>query len=109
MTDAEVTHAQITAANPAARLAVALAAVHAARSETIRALQLDDLDLCQGRITIVSNVQPMGALTRAALRAWLAERRMRWPHTLNRHVVVSRRTANGTGQVRSTSSSGSSP
>ncbi|MFI7102427.1 hypothetical protein ACIBK8_24075 [Streptomyces sp. NPDC050161] len=37
-----------------------LAAVHAARSETIRALQLDELDFRQGRITIDGNVQPMG-------------------------------------------------
>ncbi|MCI3929203.1 hypothetical protein [Streptomyces sp. AN091965] len=99
MTDAEITSAQVTAANPATRLAVVLAAVHAARGETIRALQLDDLDFHQGRITVDGNVQPMGALTRAALRAWLTERRTRWSSTLNRHVMVSRQTANGTGPV----------
>ncbi|MEU7598669.1 hypothetical protein AB0B79_37490 [Streptomyces sp. NPDC039022] len=99
MSDAEITHVQTTATSPAARLAVVLAAVHAARGEAIRALLLDDLDFRQDRITIDGNVQPMGNLTRAALRAWLAERQTHWPLTLNRHVMVSRQTANGTGPV----------
>ncbi|WP_406387554.1 hypothetical protein [Streptomyces sp. NBC_00887] len=75
MTDVEVTHTQVTAASPGTRFAVVLAGVHAARGETVRALQFDDLDVRQDRITIYGNVQPMGALTRAALRAWLTERR----------------------------------
>ncbi len=99
MSDAEITHVQATAGTPAAQLAVALAAVHAARGEAIRALRLEDVDFSQDRITLEGNVQPMGALTRAALRSWLAERRTRWPHTLNRHVLVSRQTANGTSPV----------
>ena len=41
----------------------------------------------------------MGALTRAALHTWFAERRARRPHTPNRHVLVSRQTANGTSPV----------
>lgn len=99
MSDAEITHVQKTAGTPAARLAVALAAVHAARGESIRSLRLEDVDFPQGRITIEGNVQPMGALTRATLRCWLAERGTRWPLTLNRHVLVSRQTANGTDPV----------
>ncbi|MFE4915492.1 hypothetical protein ACFRCX_28725 [Streptomyces sp. NPDC056652] len=99
MSDAEITHVQITAGTSAARLAVALAAVHAARGETIRTLRLEDVDFSKERITIDGNVLPMGAITRAALRSWLTERRTRWPHTLNRYVLLSRQTANGTSPV----------
>ncbi|MEW1674868.1 hypothetical protein AB0O47_16705 [Streptomyces noursei] len=99
MSEDEIAHVQATARTPAARLAVALAAAHAVRGEAIRALQLDDLDFRQNRITLDGNIQPMGCLTRAALRAWLSERHTRWPRTLNRHVLVSRQTALGTGPV----------
>ncbi|AEW95138.1 MULTISPECIES: hypothetical protein [Streptomycetaceae] len=99
MSDNEIAHARTTAATPEARLAIALAAVHAARGETIRALQLEDVDFPRNRITLDGTVQPMGALTRATLRTWLAERQARWPHTLNRHVLVSRQTANDTGPI----------
>ncbi|MET9859435.1 hypothetical protein ABZY93_08885 [Streptomyces smyrnaeus] len=51
------------------------------------------------RITLDGNIQPMGDLSRAALRAWLTERQTRWHRTLNRHVLLSRQTANGTGPV----------
>ncbi|MET9359186.1 hypothetical protein ABZY14_40765 [Streptomyces sp. NPDC006617] len=99
MSDAEISHVQQTAQTAAPRLAVTLAAVHAAGGEAIRSLRLDDLDFSQGRITLAGNVQPMADLTRTALRAWLEERRSRWPHTLNRHVLLSRVSANGTGPV----------
>ncbi len=99
MSEDEIAHVQTTARTPAARLAVALAAVHAVRGEAIRTLQLDDLDFRLNRIVLDGTVQPMGALTHAALRTWLAERHTRWPRTLNRHVLVSRQTANGTGPV----------
>ncbi|MBP2056108.1 integrase [Streptomyces griseochromogenes] len=79
MSEDEIAHVQTTVQTPAARLAVALAAVHAVRGEVIRALQLDDLDFQQNRITLDGNTQPMGSLTRAALRAWLGERHTRWP------------------------------
>ncbi|MEU1482815.1 hypothetical protein [Streptomyces sp. NPDC005752] len=99
MTEDEIAHVQATAQTPAARLAVALAAVHAVRGEAIRTLQMDDLDFQENRVTLDGNVQPMASLTRAALRAWLDERHTRWPRTLNRHVLVSRQTALGTGPV----------
>lgn len=99
MSDNEISHVQTIAQAPAARLAVALAAVHAVRGEAIRALLLDDLDFRQDRISIDGNLQPMGDLTRVALRTWLTERQTRWPRTLNRHVLVSRQTANGTDPV----------
>lgn len=48
---------------------------------------------------MADQVLPLGDRTRTALLAYLAERQGRWPHTVNRHVFVSRRTANGTGPV----------
>ena len=50
------------ATTPAARIALALAAVHAARPEAIRTLRLDDVDLGNRRLTI-------GSVTRPARRA----------------------------------------
>jgi hypothetical protein len=80
---------------PGQRLTVALAAVHAARWEAIRALTLDDLDLPNRRITIAGHPQRLGDLSHQALRAWLDHRHAAWPHTPSRHVLVSGRTALG--------------
>ena len=95
MTDAEIRAVQQVAANPAQRLIVALAAVHAARPAAIRQLVLDDLDLPNRRITIAGHTQRLGELTHRALRAWLDQRRNTWPHTPNRHVLISQATALG--------------
>ena len=84
---------------PAQRLAIALAAVHAARPKTIRELTLDDIDLPGRRITIAGHRQRLGELTRNALLAWLGYRRATWPDTANRHVLVSRISALGTRPV----------
>ncbi|MGY4969652.1 hypothetical protein ACWGCC_10530 [Streptomyces nigrescens] len=99
MTDEEIAHVEQTAVRPAARLAVALAAVHAAREEAMRGLLLEHLDFAAGTITLDGHPQRMGALTRAALRACLAEQKARWPHTPNRHVLVSQQTAGTTRPV----------
>ena len=45
----------------AQRLAIALAAVHAARPQAIRELTLDDIDLPNRRITLAGHWQPLGA------------------------------------------------
>ena len=81
------------------RLIVALAAVHAARWESIQALTLDDLDLPNRRITIAGHPQRLGDLSHKALRAWLDYRRATWPNTPNRHVLISKRTALGDAPV----------
>ncbi|WP_052682080.1 hypothetical protein [Saccharothrix sp. ST-888] len=65
--------------SPAGRLAVALAAVHAARPGAIRTLQLDDADLGNRRITLAGRTHPLEDLTRQFLLAWLEHRRRRWP------------------------------
>jgi site-specific recombinase XerD len=93
MTDPEIRAVQQVAGNPAQRLIVALAAVHATRIAAIRHLLLDDLDLPNRRITIAGHTQRVGELTERALRAWLNQRRTAWPHTPNQHVLISGRTA----------------
>ena len=99
MTAEEIRAVQQAAAAPAQRLAIALAAVHAAGLGAIRELTLDDIDLPSRRISIAGHRQPLGELTRDALLAWLDYRRATWPDTANRHVLITRKSALGTGPV----------
>lgn len=99
MTDAQIRAVEQAVASPAQRLIVALAAVHAARWAAIRDLTLDDLDLPNRRITIGGHRQRLGELTYRALRAWLGHRGATWPRTPNRHVLISEKTALGSGPV----------
>jgi hypothetical protein len=99
MTDTEIRAIETLATGPAQRLAVALAAEHAARTNTIRALTLDDLDLPNRRITLDGHHQRLGALSYRALRVWLDHRRTTWPRTPNRHVLVNTKTVLDTGPV----------
>lgn len=99
MTDQDIQHVELTAATPAQRLVVALAAVHAARATPIRMLTLDDLDLAERRITIDGHNQRIGDLVHRLLLAWLDHRRATWPHTANRHLLISQQTALGTEPV----------
>lgn len=99
MTDAEIRAVEQAAASPAQRLIVVLAAVHAARWAAVRDLTLDDLDLPDRRITIGGHRQRLGELTYQALRAWLDYRHATWPRTPNRHVLISAKTAPGSGPV----------
>jgi integrase len=95
MTDDEIEVVEQAITLPGQRLIVALAAVHAARWKAIQALTLDDLDLPNRRITIAGHPQRLGDLSHQALRAWLDYRRATWPHSPNRHVLISKRTALG--------------
>ena len=99
MTAEQIRAVQQAAATPAQRLAIALAAVHAARPGAIRELTLEDIDLPSRRISIAGHRQPLGELTRDALLAWLDYRRATWPDTANRHVLITRKSALGTGPV----------
>ena len=99
LTAGEITTAVQAAATPQARLCVALAAIHAARPGQIRALRLDDIDLGNRQITIAGRPRPLDDLTRRLLTEWLNHRRTRWPHTANPHLLISQRSALGTGQV----------
>ncbi len=67
MTDDEIRIVEQLAARPAERLAVALAADHAARTGAIQRLLLDDIDLSNRRITIAGHNQRIGDLTFRAL------------------------------------------
>jgi len=94
---------------PAQRLVVALAAVHAARPDTIRRLTLDDLDLPNRRITLAGHQQPIADLVHQALRAWLEQRRDTWPRTPNRHVLISAKSWAGHPSAAPTSPSACCP
>ncbi|TQM11002.1 hypothetical protein FB558_3532 [Pseudonocardia kunmingensis] len=99
MTDAQILAVEHVAVTPAQRLVVALVAVHAARARAIRELTLDDVDLAGRRITLGGHSQRLSEFVHHALLAWLQHRRRTWPHTPNRHVLVSTVTATGTAPV----------
>ena len=86
------------AVTPAARLALALAAVHAARPEAIRHLALG-LDLGNRRITLAGQSRPLDDLTRRLILTWLDCRRARWPHTASPYLIINNQTAMSTRPV----------
>ena len=87
------------ATTPAARIALALAAVHAARPEAIRTLRLDDVDLGNRRLTIGSVTRPLDELTHRLLIDWLEYRRTLWPNTANPHLIINKQTASTTRAI----------
>lgn len=99
MTEAEIHTIEQLIVTPLQRVIVALAAVHAARSAGSRHLTLDDVDLHNRRIVLAGHDQRLGELPYLALRAWLRIRRVTWPNTPNRHVLLSKRTALELGPV----------
>lgn len=96
---AEIDQATAAALTPAARLALALAAVHAARPKTIRELHLGDIDLGNRRMAITGRARPLDDLTRHLLLAWLDHRARRWPGTANPHLIINQQTAMTTRAV----------
>ena len=96
---AEIDQAAAAAVTPAARLAVALAAIHAARPKTIRELHLGDADLGNRRLIIAGRGRPLDALTTSLLLAWLQHRGRRWPGTANPHLIINQQTAMTTRAV----------
>jgi hypothetical protein len=62
-------------------------------------LTIDDVDLTARRVTRADHTQRISDLAYTTLAAWLAERRRRWPHTPNRHILITRSTALGTDPV----------
>jgi integrase len=99
MIDDEIAVVKRSAVTLAQRLVVALVAVYAARAAAIRHLTLDDVDLARRRLRIGGTAQPMPELVHRLVREWLAERQRLWPHTPNRHVLLSRSAAAGTEPV----------
>jgi hypothetical protein len=96
---AEIRQAASAALTPAARLAVALAAVHAARPGAIRELHLGDIDLGNRRLIIAGRPRPLDDLTRNLLLDWLRHRGRRWPGTANPHLIINQQTAMTTRAV----------
>src|SRR5260370_1327747 len=78
---ARISTATEAAATPAARLALALAAVHALRPDAIRHLALGDIDIGNRRITAAGQSRPLDDLTTRLITQWLAWRRPRAPPT----------------------------
>jgi len=95
----QITRTVEAATTPQARVFVALAAVHAARTSQVRALRLDDIDLGNRQLMIAGRTRPLDELTHRVLLAWLDHRRRRWPNTANPHLLISARTAVGLGPV----------
>ena len=98
MTAEQIRAAGQAAVTPAQRLAIALAAVHAARPRP-SANSPSTTSTCPPAHHPRRHRQPLGELTRNALLAWLGYRRATWPDTANRHVLLSRISALGTGPV----------
>ncbi|MGH3305775.1 MAG: hypothetical protein ACRDOK_29760 [Streptosporangiaceae bacterium] len=96
---AEIGQAMAAAVAPAARLALALAAVHAARPKTIRELCLDDIDIGNRRLALAGHARPLDDLTRHLLLAWLEHRGRRWPGTANPYLLINQQTAMTTRPV----------
>jgi hypothetical protein len=97
MTHAEIRAIEHIAVSPPQRLVIALAAVHAARPAAVR--PLSTTSTCPIGASLSRHTPRLGELTHQALRVWLDQRRASWAHTPNRHVLISPRTAMGTGPV----------
>ncbi|WP_368680321.1 hypothetical protein R1X32_07065 (plasmid) [Rhodococcus opacus] len=95
----QIDDATQAATTPAARIALALAAVHAARPEAIRTLRLDDVALGNRRLTIGTVTRPLDELTHRLLIDWLEYRRRRWPNTANPHLIINKQTASTTRAI----------
>jgi integrase len=67
----DIDDAAAAAATPTARLIVALAGVHAARSKAICALRLSDADPGSRRLLPGGQARPLDDLTAHLLHAWL--------------------------------------
>src|SRR6266487_3414992 len=84
---------------PGERLIVLLAGVHALRPSQICALTLDAIGPAASTLLISGRARPLDQLTAGHLRAWLHDRRARWPATANPHLLINRSTAGGVKPV----------
>jgi integrase len=81
----------------AARLAIALVAIHAVPGVDLVRIQTGDLDLASGTLTIRRGFQRrviyLDEVTAALASQWLRYRHQRWPGSRNPHLLVSQQTA----------------
>jgi len=85
------------ASGPAARLVVALVAIHAVPESDLVRLQAADLDLATGTLIIRHGYRHrvvfLDEVTAALASQWLRYRHQRWPGSRNPHLLVSQQTA----------------
>ncbi|MEV7939296.1 hypothetical protein AB0O82_24570 [Kitasatospora sp. NPDC088264] len=74
--------------DPALRVVVALAGVHALPARRIRALQLDEVDLAGRRLDPDGFDRPLDDYTAEAIADYPAYRRRRWPNSTNPHLRI---------------------
>jgi integrase len=86
--------------DPAERLIVLLAGVHALRPADICTLMLEDADPAAGTLVVGGRARPLDRLTAGQLHAWLQARHTRWPATANPHLLINLSTAGGLQPVR---------
>jgi hypothetical protein len=85
--------AEAAKGDPALRVAVALAAVHALLPGQIRHLRLDQVDVPGRRLDPGGLDHPLDEFTAAAIRGYLAFRNHRWPATTSTYLLATRKTA----------------
>jgi hypothetical protein len=94
------------AGTEAARLAVALVAIHAATTASLAKVKLADLDLASARLTVKNRREQrviyLDDVTLEVLSRWLRYRHQRWPVSPNPYLFVTQQTAVGTDPVSST-------
>ncbi|MFF2752079.1 hypothetical protein ACFVVA_41910 [Kitasatospora sp. NPDC058048] len=85
------------AATPFARLAIALAAIHAVPASEIRTALTTDLDLTRGTLELRRGLRRhtlyLEELTHRLAADWLSYRHQRWPTSVNPHLLVTQKTA----------------
>ena len=79
--------------NPALRVVVALAGVHALLPGQIRRLRLDQVNLPGRRLDTGGLDRPLDEFTASAICGFLDFRDQRWPATSNPYLLVTRKTA----------------
>jgi hypothetical protein len=79
--------------DPALRVVVALAGVHALLPGQIRHLRLNQIDLPGRRLGPGGLDRPLDEFTAVAIRGYLGFRNQRWPATSNPFLLVTRKTA----------------
>lgn len=89
--DIDTVRQALHAPDPAAALAVALAIFHALTARQIRDLQRTDI--VDGRLALGTRSIPLAGPVRDRLAGYLDDRDRRWPHTINPHLFVNRRSA----------------
>jgi hypothetical protein len=79
--------------DPALRVVVALAGVHALLPGQIRHLRMDQIDLASRRLDPGGLDRPLDEFTASAIRGYLDFRDQRWPATTSLYLLVTRKTA----------------